>query len=203
MMINSDYLALGDSYTIGEGISEDGRWPVLLVKGLNHHGFIVKEARIIAKTGWTTDELMDAVQNENLNQPFDLVSLCIGVNNQYRGRSMDRFRHEFAELVNMSIGFAKNDTARVFVLSIPDWGCTPFARNRNQDEISRQIDGYNLIKKEECRKKNVQFIDITDLTRNFADKPGFLAPDGLHYSAVMHQLWVNAIRDNYRFIKTF
>jgi lysophospholipase L1-like esterase len=190
------YLALGDSYTIGEGLTEEGRLPVILAKKLNEHGILVDKPIIIAKTGWTTDELSQAINLARPNGPFDLVSLCIGVNNQYRGRSSQEYAAEFSDLLETAIAFAQNDPGRVFVLSIPDWGYTPFAKDRDKELISKQIDEFNRLKQETCLKFSVEFIDITGFTRQLEQPGTWLASDGLHYSSAMHMKWVDAILES-------
>jgi lysophospholipase L1-like esterase len=192
-MMGITYLALGDSYTIGESVPEPERWPVQLKDSLNRLGYPVSPLKIIARTGWTTDELAMAIQLAGITETFDLVSLLIGVNNQYRGRPVEEFRIEFIRLLDKAIQLAANDTSRVFVLSIPDWGVTPFASNRDKDRIAQEIDLYNTVKEEETQKKNVLFIDITDISRQAESNPSLIAPDGLHPSGEMYTLWVERI----------
>ncbi|WP_435355565.1 SGNH/GDSL hydrolase family protein [Emticicia sp. SJ17W-69] len=187
------YLALGDSYTIGESVAENERWPVLLTKNLNNAGIDISAPKIIARTGWTTDELKAKIVSENITQTYDLVSLLIGVNNQYRGRNAEEFRAEFADLLDISIKFAKNNPAHVIVVSIPDWGVTPFASDRNKKEIADQIDLFNAIKKEETEKRGVLFVDITPISRQAVNDKSLIADDGLHPSGKMYQLWVEKI----------
>jgi lysophospholipase L1-like esterase len=145
---------------------------------------------IIARTGWTTSELIDAIEAQKLNEHYDMVSLLIGVNNQYRGQSLDTYRVEFRELLNISTKFAKNDTKKVVVLSIPDWGKSPFAEGENKSKIASEINAFNNVAKDECKKANIVFIDITEITRKNTDASMF-AIDGLHYSGKMHRLWAN------------
>ncbi|WP_282298557.1 GDSL-type esterase/lipase family protein, partial [Stenotrophomonas sp. PS02289] len=121
------YLALGDSYTIGEGVAEQGRWPVQLSAALRAAGVDIADPQIIATTGWTTDELDAGIDAAAPQGPFDLVTLLIGVNNQYRGRSVDEYRTQFSALLQRALGFAGQRAQRVLVLAIPDWGVTPFA----------------------------------------------------------------------------
>jgi lysophospholipase L1-like esterase len=191
------YLALGDSYTIGESVPVSDRFPVILVNDLNNNGYNFQEPKIVAKTGWTTDELKAAILKENLGENYDLVSLLIGVNNQYRGRDVENFRVEFADLLNMAIGFAGNQPENVVVVSIPDWGVSPFGASRDQEKIAREIDLYNKVKKEETLKRNVIFVDITGVSRSGSGIPDYFAKDGLHFSGKMHQLWVNEIISQY------
>ncbi len=187
------YLALGDSYTIGESIAESERWPVQLSKNLTKSGVEVASPQIIARTGWTTDELKAKIVSEKITKTYDLVSLLIGVNNQYRGRSVEQFRIEFIDLLETAIKFADNKPERVFVVSIPDWGVTPFGGKGQNKTISEQIDLFNKIKKEETEKKGVLFIDITPISRQAINDAFFIAEDGLHPSGKMYQQWVEKI----------
>ena len=181
------FLALGDSYTIGESVDEKDRWSMQLIDLLKTN-FNFTKHDIIARTGWTTSELTQAIEAKKLTEQYDLVSLLIGVNNQYRGQSPDTYRVEFKTLLNTSIKFAKNDAKKVIVLSIPDWGKTPFARGQDTQKIASEIDAFNNIAKEECKKLNIVFVNITEITRNNTEASMF-AIDGLHYSGKMHKLW--------------
>jgi lysophospholipase L1-like esterase len=184
---NRTFLALGDSYTIGESVDEKDRWSMQLIDLLKTD-FNFTKHDIVARTGWTTSELIQAIEARKLTDQYDLVSLLIGVNNQYRGQSIDSYRVEFRTLLNTSIKFARNDPKRVIVLSIPDWGKTPFAKGQDIQKIASEIDAFNNVAKEECKKMNIVFIDITDITRKNTDVSMF-ADDGLHYSGKMHRLW--------------
>jgi lysophospholipase L1-like esterase len=186
---NRTFLALGDSYTIGESVDEKDRWSFQLIDLLNVD-FNFTKHDIIARTGWTTSELTQAIEARKLTEQYDMVSLLIGVNNQYRGQSVDTYRVEFRNLLNISIKFAKNDAKKVLVLSIPDWGKSPFARGQDNKQIASDIDRFNNVARDECKKANIIFIDITELTRNNLDATMF-ASDGLHYSGKMHRLWAN------------
>lgn len=190
---NLSYLALGDSYTIGESVAEKDRWPVILSETLRDKGMNIRNPKIIAKTGWTSDELKKAILDSELNTPYDIVSLSIGVNNQYRGRDVEEYRIEFAELIEMAIAYAGNDPTKVIVLSIPDWGLTPFARKRDGKKIAREIAGYNRVKKEETLKRNVIFVNISEISEKVKTDSSYNANDGLHYSGKMHRLWVDEI----------
>jgi lysophospholipase L1-like esterase len=187
------YLALGDSYTIGESVNEDQRWPMQLAKSLTSNGIAVSPPQIIAKTGWTTDELKAKIISENITKKYDLVSLLIGVNNQYRGRSVEEFRKEYVDLLNTAIQFSGNQPQHVFIVSIPDWGVTPFGRNSPKKSISEQIDLFNAIKKEETEKRGILFFDITPISRRAITDPSLIAEDGLHPSGKMYQLWTEKI----------
>ena len=187
------YLALGDSYTIGESVEPDARWPIQLFQRILNRGFEAETPEIIAQTGWTTDELQGAVENRNLNQTFDLVSLLIGVNNQYRGRCVKEFGEQVEQLIDTAVRLSQAREDGVIVLSIPDWGCTPFANDRDQAKIGLEIDEYNREKKDRCRQAGVTWVDITDLTRNVRDNPELTAEDGLHPSKVLYGQWVDRV----------
>lgn len=183
------FLALGDSYTIGQSVEEKDRWSVQLVDLLKSDFYFTK-SDIIARTGWTTEELMNAINIQKNTEQYDMVSLLIGVNNQYRGQTLDKYRTEFRSLLNTSIGFARNNPKRVFVLSIPDWGMSPYGMNGNSKQIGQEIDAFNIVAKDECQKLGIVFIDITDISRKNTSS-NYFASDQLHYSGRMHLLWAN------------
>lgn len=183
------FLALGDSYTIGEGVSESDRWPVLLAARLSESGIPVDPPVIIAKTGWTTRELSDGILETNPEGPVNLVSLLIGVNNQYRHLDPELYRTEFAGLLDEAIFFADKNPSHVLVLSIPDWGVTPFANERNPEKISEEIDQFNSINREESEKRQVNYVDITPFSRNVKEDHSFLAGDLLHPSGKAYEKW--------------
>ena len=187
------FLALGDSYTIGESVPEAERWPVQLVAKLRTQNINIKDAEIIAKTGWTTDELATAITEDNPQGPYDIVSLLIGVNNQYRGRPQDEYRAQFVDLLNQAITFADGDAQRVFVVSIPDWGVTPFASRRDGVAIGAEIDAFNAINRAEAANAGVAYIDITPISREATERPELIAGDGLHPSGQMYAEWVELI----------
>jgi lysophospholipase L1-like esterase len=185
------YLALGDSYSIGEGVPDAGRWPVQLAVRLRREGVALDDPVIIATTGWTTDELSTAMDATTLTPPYDLVSLLIGVNNQYRGRSADDYQDEFRRMLDRAIELAGVRAERVLVLSIPDWGVTPFAHGSGRDvlRIANELDVYNAIAHEETARRGAHFVDITGISRQH---PALLADDGLHPSAAQYALWTEA-----------
>lgn len=187
------YLALGDSYTIGESVTEDQRWPNVLADELHLKGLNIASPKIIARTGWTTDELIKAIQKEEVNESYDLVSLLIGVNNQYRGYPIDQFKIEYKELLEQAIAFANGNAKRVIVLSIPDYGVTPFAQSKNPSKIATEIDRYNAVKKEFSISLGVSFYDITGISREAISNPALIANDGLHPSGEMYKKWVEMI----------
>jgi len=185
------YLALGDSYSIGEGVEESGRWPMQLAAGLRGVGIAIADPRIIATTGWTTDELAAAMDAAESLGEWGFVSLLIGVNNQYRGRTVDDYAGEFAALLQRAIALADARADRVLVLSIPDWGATPFARNEGRDprRIADELDAYNAAARELCAGSGVAFVDITGVSRERGAEAAMLAGDGLHPSAAMYTEW--------------
>jgi lysophospholipase L1-like esterase len=183
------YLALGDSYTIGESVPESERFPNQLGTLLIKEGHPV-EVTIIAKTGWTTSELWEGIQKTNIQPPYDLVSLLIGVNNQYRGYDSNEYREEFRFLLEKSIEYADGDVQRVFVFSIPDWSVTPFATGQNATRISDEIDLFNAINLEETKKVGAHYVDITPISREALNDKSLIAKDGLHPSGSMYAEWV-------------
>ncbi len=185
------YLALGDSYTIGESVSEDERFPAQLVRKLAANGFPNGRVEIIARTGWTTDELERAIEADTPQGTFDLVTLLIGVNNQYRGRTLDEYRPEFVALLERAIAFAGDNPKRVVVVSIPDWGVTPFGKGR--ENVGKAIDAFNAVNREETMKRGVRYVDITPTSRMALNDLQLTAPDGLHPSGVMYERWVDLI----------
>ncbi len=189
------YLALGDSYTIGERVAEEDRYPIQLAQQLNRDRIALDTTIIIAKTGWTTDELQVAIDEQNLEDTFDLVSLLIGVNNQYRGYSIDIYRKEFEALLKQAIEFAGGKRERVFVISIPDYAYTPFGQTRDAATISKGIDQYNAINDSIANAYNISYFNITDLSRNGLEQPSLVAEDELHPSEEQYQLWVASFYD--------
>jgi lysophospholipase L1-like esterase len=179
------YLALGDSYTIGESVPESERWPNQLAELIGRD----VEVKIIARTGWTTSELWEGIQKETLMPPYDMVSLLIGVNNQYRGYDKEEYRQEFVFLLNKAIEYAGGDKNKVFVVSIPDWGVTPFARGRDAEKIATEIDAFNQINKEESEKLGIAYVDVTPISREAANDADLIASDGLHPSGKMYAEW--------------
>lgn len=184
------YLALGDSYTIGESVSVKSRWPNQLARMIDMNEDRKIRTTIIAKTGWTTDELIEAVSSADLAGSYDLVSLLIGVNNQYRGYEIDQYKEEFEQLLLTSMSLVGKSSDKVFVLSIPDYGVTPFAKDSNKEKIASEIDEYNRIAKEICLTYKVKFIDITEISRLAVSDASLVASDGLHPSAIMYEKWV-------------
>lgn len=185
----TSYLALGDSYTIGEGAAEADRWPVQLAQLARQSGLDMQAPDIIARTGWTTGKLQAAVRAANSPATYDLVSLLIGVNNQYRGLSQAAYRTKFRQLLAAAARLAGGRFGRVVVLSIPDWGQSPFAEGRDRARIGREIDQFNAVAQDECRQAGVAYVDITPTTRAAAGDAGQFATDGLHYTGPHMQRW--------------
>ncbi len=188
------FLALGDSYTAGTGEIQKNSWPVQFVASLKKKGIEVTESQIIAKAGWTTTDLLNQLESENPGTDFNLVSLLIGVNNQYRNIDISIFEKEFPLLLEKSITLAKNDSKNVFVLSIPDWSVTPFAKFKDKSKIVKALKAYNSIIEKEAKRLNVQFIEITKISRNAGVNPGLIASDSLHPSKKMYRMWVKRIQ---------
>lgn len=187
------YLALGDSYTIGESVPGPDNFPNQTVQLLNTSGYDFKPAEIVAKTGWTTDELQTKINTSTFTPPYDIVTLLIGVNNQYRGRNVDDYKPEFENLLQQAIQFAAGKTGHVIVLSIPDWGVTPFASGRDREQIAKEIDAYNAANKSIAEKYKVHYIDITPWTREAATDHSFVAGDGLHPSSKEYRRWAEKL----------
>jgi lysophospholipase L1-like esterase len=185
------YLALGDSYTIGESVLPAENFPNQTVQELRKSGFYFDSPEIIAKTGWTTDELQDAINEHKFLPVYDFVTLLIGVNNQYRGRTVENYILEFENLLKQAVQFSQDKTEHVIVLSIPDWGVTPFAEDKNL--ISKEIDEYNATNKMIAEKHKVHYLDITSFTREATNDLSLLAPDGLHPSAKDYSRWAKKL----------
>lgn len=189
------FLALGDSYTIGQSVSVNERWPVQLIDSLALRGILIDTLRIIATTGWRTDNLINAISNQKLQQQnYNLVSLLIGVNNQYQGRPFSQYVNEFPQLLDSAIRYAGGDTSHVFVVSIPDYAYTPYGQSTgNQTQISQQIDQYNAANKHFADSLHIRYFDITPISRMGLAQPSFVAGDGLHPSGIQYTEWVKLI----------
>ncbi|WP_371280761.1 SGNH/GDSL hydrolase family protein [Dokdonella sp.] len=186
-------LSLGDSYTIGEGVDADRRWPAQLISTLQAENRSIDHADLLATTGWTTDELLEAAAHFAFRPPYDLVSLLIGVNNQYRGRSLDNYAAEFSSLLDLAVGQAGGQPERVITVSIPDWGVTRFAAEKGVDSaaVGAAIDRFNGCARDLTVERGAHWIDITGISRGVARS--MLAEDGLHPSAEQYALWVELI----------
>jgi lysophospholipase L1-like esterase len=194
------FLALGDSYTIGEGVDAQGRWPDQLADGLRKSGVPIAAPEIVARTGWTTDELAAAMDKHAFHPPYDLVTLLIGVNNQYRGRDLDNYRSEFHALLERALALAGNRPQHVVVVSIPDWGITRFGQHSGRDttKVARELDLYNAVNVEIAASVHVRYADVTPASRAGGDHADMLVGDGLHPSAAMYRRWLDAIEPQAR-----
>lgn len=186
------FLALGDSYTIGEAVAPEERWPAQLRRRLAEAGIAIGEPEIIAVTGWTTGELAAGMDAAAPSGPRDLVSLLIGVNNQYRGLDVGEYRAEFRALLARAIALAGNPR-RVIVLSIPDWGVTPFAEGRDRAAIATGIDRFNAVNREEAAAAGARYVDVTAVSRRAAADASLTASDGLHPSGAMYAAWAELV----------
>ena len=190
------WLALGDSYTIGEGVAAEDRWPHRVFEALRAAGVKVEPPRILATTGWTTAELMAAMEHERLwpaRERFELVSLMIGVNDQYRGRDAGEFAPLFAQCLERAVALAGGDAGRVVVASVPDWGVTPFAGGRDRGAIARAVDEYNKAEQDVVRKRGARWCDVTTLSRRHGSDTAYLAGDGLHPGAAAYRAWAGVL----------
>jgi lysophospholipase L1-like esterase len=183
------YLALGDSYTIGQSVETGERYPVQLVRRLNEDGISYSGPEIIATSGWTTANLLDAIRDKKADTPYDLVTLLIGVNNQYQRKTQEQYREEFGILLHQAVTLAGDKPSHVIVLSIPDYSVTPFARFMDKERIISQLDSFNRINKEISRNYRVRYIDITWESRKAAGDPSLIAEDGLHFSGKEYGIW--------------
>ena len=194
MQFARSFLALGDSYTIGEGVAPGERWPAQLVARLRGEGIDIADPQIIATTGWTTDELSVAMDTAPFAPPYDLVTLLVGVNNQYRGRPLDEYRTQFHALLQRAVALAGANAGHVIVLSIPDWGVTPFAAREGRDVsvVARGIDAFNAAACAEARESGASWVDVTTFSRAPGSRSELVA-DGLHPSGAQYARWVEAI----------
>lgn len=203
----SRFLALGDSYTIGESVPPSERWPEQLTARLRADGIPMADPFVIAQTGWTTDELAGAMDEKGMWAPtlarraegrmrhevFDLVTLLVGVNNQYRGRSVEEYQEEFRGLLERAIYLAGDRPGSTIVLSIPDWGVMPFAEGRDRAKIAVEIDAFNTVNREEAARLGARYVDITGISREAIQRPELGATDGLHPSAEQYGRWTVSI----------
>jgi lysophospholipase L1-like esterase len=189
------WLAFGDSYTIGEAVPLHESFPYQALQLLRKSGLHFHAPEIVAKTGWTTFELAEHLLHTRLNDQYDVVTLLIGVNNQYRGLPLEDYQSDFEFLLRKALHFASNKTERVIVVSIPDWGTTPFAADRDRNKIAAEIDAYNVAKKALAEKYEVHFIDITTSQRAEGDNSEFVASDKLHPSGKEYAKWAEKVAE--------
>lgn len=188
-------LCLGDSYTIGEQVMLTDSFPYQALQLLRQSSMNIAAPEIIAKTGWTTDELNACIETRIFSDQYDFVTLLIGVNNQYRGRDVENYKIEFEALLKKAISFAGHHPQHVFVISIPDWGVTPFAGGRNRAVIAKEIDAYNEACENITKAHQCYFIDITASQRKDAGDPAMLAEDGLHPSGKEYAKWAKMLSE--------
>jgi len=189
------FLALGDSYTIGESVPIYESFPYQTVQLLRNKGMSVHATEIMAKTGWTTDELMAGIEKTTFEKSYDIVTLLIGVNNQYRGKDPSIYEKDFEKLLNKAIAFAGGNKQHVFVISIPDWGATPFAANRDRVKIGKEIDLFNSINKKITDAAGIVYLSITEGSREATSNALLVAKDGLHPSGIEYGRWANKLAD--------
>ncbi len=187
------YLALGDSYTFGESVKVGSRFPDLLLDELKNAGYNIEDLQLIARTGWTTGELQNAINVQQPDTTFGLVTLLIGVNNQYRSYDLDEYKTEFEALLKQAIHFAGGKTNRVFVVSIPDYGYTPFGE-ATQEKISRELEQFNKANREITLRSGITYFDITPISQNGLKDVSLIADDGLHPSGKMYAQWVELMK---------
>lgn len=189
------YLALGDSYTIGQSVAVGDRYPVQVVNLLNADGYHFQDPEIIARTGWTTGDLTSALKDKSVPvPPYDVVTILIGVNNQYQGRTRDEYREEFTGLLKQAIQLAGNRPSHVIVLSIPDWSVTPFANGRDKAGIAGEIDAFNKINADISATDNTRYLNITEESRKALNDPSLIALDGLHFSGKEYAIWAALLK---------
>jgi len=186
-------LALGDSYTVGEGVDKDKSWPSMLAYKLEQRDILVEDLEIIARTGWTSSNLINAVLSSKLKQNYDIVTLLIGVNDQFQGLSQNSYASNFRILLNKAIDFTGGNTKRVIVISIPDYGVTPFGKRYGKNKVGKETDNFNLINREISVSMGVQYVNVTEISRRALNEPTLLAQDGLHPSEKMYSEWVGLI----------
>lgn len=186
------FLALGDSYTIGEGVEESKRWPNQFIEIAYEKGLYFEKPKIIAKTGWKTYDLLNAINETNFTKKYDYVSLLIGVNNQFNSRPIDEFEQDLNDLMEEMKKIKKNDGS-IIIISIPDWGYSPFGESSDMIDISSQIDLFNSSLRKFASTNNLKFVDVTEISRRGIDEPNLIAGDSLHPSGIMYLEWAKKI----------
>lgn len=189
-----DYLALGDSYTIGESVGEEERFPFQLFNSKLETDLERGKYKIIARTGWTTRDLLDAMNEEDLKSgEYDFITLLIGVNNQYQGKPFSQYEAEFNELMDRATRLLEGDASKIIVVSIPDYSVTPFAASRDTAKIANEVKRYNDYNEKIASERGAKYVYITDLTQNAKDDLSLLAEDQLHPSGKNYGQWVERI----------
>ncbi len=190
------YLALGDSYTIGESVPSEKTWPFLLTEYLVHQGFDISQPRVIAKTGWRTDELINAIEEADLKiESYDMVSLMIGVNNQYQEKPIEQFSEEFRILLQKAMAINRHGKKTTFVLGIPDYSITPYAARNDKKDADKEVKRYNKIIREICQEKDVDFYPMFKLSQSMRVSSEMFVEDELHPSAEQYNIWFRSFRD--------
>lgn len=187
------YLALGDSYTIGESVDPNENFPMQIQRQLKEDGVELSETKIIAKTGWRTDNLLAAIDTTSLNPPYDLITLLIGVNNQYQGRNLDQLSKEYRELIDKAISLSRNGKDGLVLISIPDYSVSPFGKKKDPQKIRKEIETYNYMEEKIAEEYGLQFYNITPISREASSNETLLAEDGLHPSSIMYRRWLKVI----------
>jgi lysophospholipase L1-like esterase len=186
-------LSLGDSYTIGQGVEPGDRYPNQLAQRLSESGYSLVDPVILAQSGWTTANLLQAIEDDHPPGTYDLVTLLIGVNNQFRGQSIERYGEEFSTLLDIATAYARGEVSRVIVLSIPDWGASPYASGYDGDQVAAQIDLFNQVNLLQTKTRGARYVDITPVTRRLIGDTEAFAVDGLHPSGYQYSLWVEIV----------
>lgn len=190
------FLALGDSYTVGEGVSYEESWPSQFVDYALDRGIDFKNPELIAQTGWKTYDLLNAIKSSNLSVKYDFISLLIGVNNQFNSRPLSEFEDDLNEILT-EINYLKKGDSKVIVISIPDWGYSPYGSNYDRERISDEIDQFNNILKKISEQNNLNFVDVTQISRLAIKEPNLIAKDNLHPSELMYSEWVKKIYESW------
>ena len=190
------FLALGDSYTVGEGVSYEESWPSQFVDYALERGIDFKNPELIAQTGWKTYDLLDAIKSSNLSVKYDFISLLIGVNNQFNSRPLSEFEDDLNEILT-EINYLKKGDSKVIIISIPDWGYSPYGSNYDRERISDEIDQFNNILKKISEQNNLNFVDVTQISRLAINQPNLITEDNLHPSGLMYLEWVKKIYESW------
>ena len=186
------FIALGDSYTIGEGVNEDERWPNQFVDVAYENGVDFDQPMIIAETGWKTYDLLNAINQTNFTKKYDYISLLIGVNNQFNSRPIDEFEEDLNKLMDEMKRIKKNDGS-IIIISIPDWGYTPFGESSDMSDISEQINLFNSSLRKFATTNGLKYVDVTEISRRGINEPDLITNDNLHPSGIMYLEWAKKI----------
>ena len=188
----NSFIALGDSYTIGEGVNEDERWPNQFVDVAYENGVDFDQPMIIAETGWKTYDLLNAINQTNFTKKYDYISLLIGVNNQFNSRPIDEFEEDLNKLMDEMKRIKKND-GNIIIISIPDWGYTPFGESNDMSDISEKINLFNSSLRKFASTNDLKYVDVTEISRRAINEPDLITNDNLHPSGIMYLEWAKKI----------